>query len=82
MLYLINNEYYMLRNREYVKVDIELKNGELNIKPNRQYVIEANGDVKAHGVLIDNIIKELQDKKSTEVSENVLDNTRRKKYDM
>lgn len=83
MLYLIDNEYYMLRNREYVKVDIDLKNGELSIKPNRQYVVEANNDVKARGVLIEDIIKSLKNKKANDdLSENALGDTRRKKYDM
>lgn len=65
MLYLINNDYYMFRNREYVKVDIELKNNELSIKPNRKEVIEANDNVKAKGVLIDKIIKDLKSKESS-----------------
>ena len=57
MLYLINDKYYMLRNREYVKVDIELK---------------------AKGVLVDTIIKELRNKESSHNR----DNTRKNKYDM
>ena len=79
MLYLIDNEYYMLRNREYVKVDVELKAGELNIKPNRKYVVEANSDVKAHGILIDDVITLLRNKKP---SNNDSNDTNRKKYDM
>lgn len=58
MLYVIDGKYYMLRNREYVKVDTELKGNELSIKPDRNSVIEANESVKARGVLIDDIIKE------------------------
>ena len=60
MLYLIDGKYYMLRNREYVKVDTELKGNELSIKPDRQNVIEANDSVKAKGVLIDEIIKKMK----------------------
>lgn len=60
MLYLIDNKYYMLRNREYVKVDVELLDGELSIKPNRSDVIEVNDGVKAKSVLIDKIIEDLK----------------------
>jgi len=72
MLYVIDGKYYMLRNREYVKVDTELKGNELSIKPDRKSVIEANESVKARGVLIDDIIKE----KRTTLSDNS-----RNKYD-
>lgn len=64
MLYLIKDKYYMLRNREYVKVDLELRNGELDIKPDRKDVIEANDDIKVKSITIDNVIKELKDKDS------------------
>lgn len=67
MLYLINGKYYMLRNREYVRVDIELKGKELSIKPDRNEVIEANDSIQVKGVMIDDVIKEkkksLPDKK-------------------
>lgn len=78
MLYLINDKYYMLRNREYVKVDVELRSGELSIKPDRSDVIEINDNVKAKGILVDNIIKELRNKESSRDR----DNTRKNKYDM
>lgn len=78
MLYLINDKYYMLRNREYVKVDVELRSGELSIKPDRSDVIEVNDNVKAKGVLVDNIIKDLQNRESSHDR----DNTRKNKYDM
>lgn len=72
MLYLIDGKYYMLRNREYVKVDTELKGNELSIKPDRQNVIEANDSVKAKGVLIDEIIKKMKTSLS-DVSKNKYD---------
>ena len=72
MLYVIDGKYYMLRNREYVKVNTELKGNELSIKPDRKSVIEANESIKARGVLIDDIIKE----KKTILSDNS-----RNKYD-
>ncbi len=78
MLYLINDKYYMLRNREYVKVDVELRSDELSIKPDRSDVIEINDNVRAKGVLVDTIIKELRNKESSRDR----DNTRKNKYDM
>lgn len=72
MLYVIDGKYYMLRNREYVKVDTELKGNELSIKPDRQNVIEANDSVKAKGVLIDEIIKKMKTSLS-DVSKNKYD---------
>ena len=48
MLYKINGEYYMLRNREYIKVDIKLEDNNLIIKPDRTNVIEDNGNIKAN----------------------------------
>ena len=78
MLYLINDKYYMLRNREYVRVGVELRSGELSIKPDRSDVIEINDNVKAKGVLVDNIIKDLQNKESSHNR----DNSRKNKYDM
>lgn len=72
MLYVIDGKYYMLRNREYVKVDTELKGNELSIKPDRNNVIEANDSVKAKGVLIDEVIKKMK----TSLSDNS-----RNKYD-
>ena len=78
MLYLINDKYYMLRNREYVKVDVKLQDSELIIKPDRSDVIEVNDNVKAKGVLVDNIIKDLQNKESSHNR----DNSHKNKYDM
>lgn len=73
MLYLIKDNYYMLRNREYVKVDVELKNNELSIKPNRHFVIEAGDNVKAKGILIDDLIKDLKRKDSSTFGRNKFD---------
>lgn len=76
MLYKINGEYYMLRNREYIKVDIKLEDNNLIIKPDRTNVIEDNGNVKAKGILIDAIGEELKKSKQN------LDTFERKnKYD-
>lgn len=76
MLYKINGKYYMLRNREYVEVDIKLENNELNITPKRENVIENNTGVVAHGILIEKIIEDLKKKESSK-------NTKHKnKYDI
>lgn len=78
MLYLIDNKYYMFRNREYVRVDVELKNNELNIKPNRKEVIEANDNVKFKSISIDKVIEKLKDKESRNSD---LGTTRKSKYE-
>lgn len=78
MLYKINDKYYMLRNREYIEVDIELKDNEFNVKPKRENVIEVNDSVKAKGILIDKIIEDL--KKNGKNSDS--DNKPRSKYNM
>lgn len=78
MLYKINGKYYMLRNREYVEVDIKLENNELNIKPKRENVIE-NNNVVAKGILIEQIIKDLS--KNKEHNDNS-DTKSKKKYDI
>lgn len=57
MLYLIDGKYYMLRNREYVLVDVELTGNEFSIKPNRDNVIEMDDKVKAKPVLMEEVIK-------------------------
>lgn len=77
MLYVINGKYYMLRNREYVKVDLKLDDNELSIKPDRTDVIEKNNDIKVKKVLIDDIIRELKNGKSS-LSR---DSENRNKYD-
>ena len=74
MLYRINNKYYMLRNREYVKVDLKLDNNELSIKPDRNNVIEANENIKVENVLIDDVIKELKKESSSLSSYNTKKN--------
>ena len=66
MLYQKDGKYYMLRNREYIEVEVTLKDNELNIKPSKnRNVIENDGNVKIKGVLIDEVIKELQKPKSS-----------------
>lgn len=78
MLYKINGKYYMLRNREYVEVDVKLENNELNIKPKRENVIE-NNNIVTKGILIEQIIKDLS--KNKEHNDNS-DTKSKKKYDI
>lgn len=77
MLYIINGKYYMLRNREYVAVNVKLTDNELSIAPDRKDVIEYTKDLKVRHILIDDIIKKLKKegfkKESTETN---------KKYNM
>jgi len=52
----------MLRQREYVRVNVELKDKEFSITPDRKDVIEANDNIDAKGVYIDDVIKALKKK--------------------
>lgn len=66
MLYQIDDKYYMLRNREYIMVDVSLNGNELSIKPKRDKgIIEKNDKVKVKGVLIENVIKDLKEPKKS-----------------
>ncbi len=77
MLYIINGKYYMLRNREYVAVNVKLTDNELSITPDRKDVIEYTKNLKVRHILIDDVIKKLKKegfkKESTETN---------KKYNM
>lgn len=77
MLYKKNGKYYMLRNREYIKVDIKLENNELSIKPDRNEVIEDNGNNQFVSILIDDVTKELKHSSLTSSS----NSENRNKYD-
>lgn len=79
MLYKIDGKYYMLRNREYVEVDIKLDNNELNIKPKRENVIENNDNIKARGILIEKVIEDLKKKQSSSKTDN---SKQKNKYDI
>lgn len=73
MLYIINNKYYMYRDRKYIEVDVKLSNKEINITPKKDSVIEDN-DIKAKAISIDDVIKKLS--KENSLSSNS-DNRRR-----
>lgn len=63
MLYIINNKYYMYRDRKYIEVDVELSNKEINITPKKSSVIEDN-NIKAKAISIDDVIKKLSKENS------------------
>ena len=77
MLYIINGKYYMLRNREYVSVNVELKNNELSIAPNRNDTIELSDNIKFKSISIEDVIKKLQIKEQEEDSK-----YKKKQYNM
>ena len=58
MLYIINNKYYMYRDRKYIEVDVKLSNKEINITPKKSSVIEDN-NINAKAISIDDVIKKL-----------------------
>lgn len=58
MLYIINNKYYMYRDRKYIEVDVKLSNKEINITPKKSSIIEDN-NIKAKTISIDDLIKKL-----------------------
>lgn len=80
MLYKINGKYYMLRNREYVEVDIELTDKEFSIKPKRENVIEINDNIKAKGILIGKVIENLR--KENKKTNSDSDDKARSKYNI
>lgn len=63
MLYIINNKYYMYRDRKYIEVDVELSNKEINITPKKDSVIEDN-NINAKAISIDDVIKKLSKENS------------------
>ena len=63
MLYIINNKYYMYRDRKYIEVNVKLSNKEINITPKKDSVIEDN-DIKAKAISIDDVIKKLSKENS------------------
>lgn len=63
MLYIINNKYYMYRDRKYIEVDVELSNKEINITPKKSSVIEDN-NINAKAISIDDVIKKLSKENS------------------
>lgn len=47
MLYEINKEYYIRVGRRFIKVDVVVKNNDLDITPHKPtYEIEDNGNIK------------------------------------
>lgn len=58
MLYVINNKYYIKVGRKFIPVEIQYKNGDIDLKPNRQNYIEDNGKVKYTTQIVNKEFKE------------------------
>ena len=62
MIYKIDNDYYIYRDRKYIKIIAKLDKDEVSLTPNSDNeFIEDNGDIKAKNVTIDDIKKDLQE---------------------
>lgn len=62
MLYKIDNDYFIYRNRSYIKVMAELKDGEVDLKPDTSVVFEDN-NIESTQITIQDIKKELESKR-------------------
>lgn len=63
MIYKIDNDYYIYRDRKYIKIIAKLDKDEVSLTPNSDNeFIEDNGDIKAKNITIDDIKKDLQEK--------------------
>ena len=62
MIYKIKNDYYIYRDRKYIKIKADLNNGEVLLVPDMNTFIEDNNNVDAKQITIDDIKKDLQEK--------------------
>lgn len=58
MLYVINNKYYVKVGRKFIPVEINYKNDDIELIPNRKNYIEDNGKVKYTTQIIDEKFKD------------------------
>lgn len=58
MLYVINDKHYIKVGRKFILVDIEYKNNDIVLKPNRTNFIEDNGKVKYKTQVVDDKFKQ------------------------
>lgn len=58
MLYVIDSKHYIKVGRKFIPVEIQYKNGDIDLKPNRQNYIEDNGKVKYTTQTVDKKFKE------------------------
>lgn len=56
MLYKIDNDYFIYRNRSYIRVIAKLNNGSVDLEPDTSKVIEDNG-IESVQITIDDIKK-------------------------
>lgn len=69
MIYKIDNDYYIYRDRKYIKIIAKLDKDEVSLTPDSTF-IEDNGDVNAKTITIDDIKKDLQKSNNKEISRN------------
>lgn len=69
MIYKIDNDYYIYRDRKYIKIIAKLDKDEVSLTPDNTF-IEDNGNVNAKTVAIDDIKKDLQKSNDKEISRN------------
>lgn len=69
MIYKIDNDYYIYRDRKYIKIIAKLDKDEVSLTPDNTF-IEDNGDVNAKTITIDDIKKDLQKSNNKETSRN------------
>lgn len=62
MIYKIKNDYYIYRDRKYIKIKADLNNGEVLLVPDMNTFIEDNNNVDAKQITIDDVKKDLQEK--------------------
>ena len=70
MIYKIDNDYYIYRDRKYIKIIAKLDKDEVSLAPDNNEFIEDNGDIKAKNMTIDDIKKDLQKSNNKETSRN------------
>ena len=61
MIYKINDDYYIYRDRKYIKITAKLENEEVSLVPDMNTFIEDN-NVSVKEISINDIQKELQEK--------------------
>ena len=62
MIYKIKDDYYVYRDRKYIKIKAELNCEEVSLVPDINTFIEDNNNVDAKEITIDDIKKDLQEK--------------------
>jgi hypothetical protein len=63
MIYKIDSDYYIYRDRKYIKIIAKLDGDEVSLVPDtNNKFIEDNGNVKAKNITINDIKKDLQEK--------------------